>query len=197
VGTRWQDTEAPRGDAYDARWRRLAATGQDIHGEADLIENLLRESGGNRVLDAGCGTGRVAIELAARGFIVVGMDVDAQMLDAARVKAPELAWLQADLTDATAQLDTEFDVVVMAGNVMIFVDAGTEGEVLSQLSSLLAPSGLMVAGFSIRPAGLSLIEYDGLADAAGLEPMYRWATWDRQPYAGGDYAVSVHRVRGT
>jgi SAM-dependent methyltransferase len=197
VGTRWQDTEAPRGDAYDARWRRLAATGQDIHGEADLIEDLLRESGGDRVLDAGCGTGRVAIELAARGFSVVGMDLDAQMLDAARAKAPEVPWLLADLTEATAQFDTEFDVVAMAGNVMIFVDAGTEGEVLSQLSSLLAPSGLMVAGFSIRPAGLSLVEYDGLAKATGLELAHRWATWDREPYMGGDYAVSVHRVRGT
>ena len=195
MGTRWQDTDAPRGSAYDARWRRLAATGQDIHGEADLIENLLRDSGGDRVLDAGCGTGRVAIELAARGFSVVGMDVDAQMLDAARGKAPELPWLLADLTDASAQLDTKFDVVAMAGNVMIFVDAGTEGQVLSELSSLLAPSALLVSGFSIRPAGLSLATYDGLAEATGLELAYRWATWDRQPYMGGDYAVSVHRRR--
>ncbi|HEX7827307.1 MAG TPA: SAM-dependent methyltransferase, partial [Mycobacterium sp.] len=58
--TRWQDTDAPRGDDYDARWRSLAATGQNVHGEADLVESLLRESGGTRVLDAGCGTGRVA-----------------------------------------------------------------------------------------------------------------------------------------
>ncbi len=76
---------------------------------------------------------------------------------------------------------------------MIFVDAGTEGVVLTQLSSLLAPAGLLVAGFSLQPAGLTLAEYDRLADAVGLQLVHRWATWDRQPYDGGSYAVSVHR----
>ena len=193
MGSRWQDTGAPRGDDYDARWRKLAAAGQSIHGEADLIENLLRDTGGSRVLDAGCGTGRVATELAARGFSVVGIDLDDAMLAAARAKAPELDWIRADLTDATTQLSGEFDVVAMAGNVMIFLDPGTEGRVLEELSSLLAPRALLVSGFSLQPAGLSLPEYDRLAEAAGLEPVHRWATWDRQPYDGGRYAVSVHR----
>ena len=193
MGSRWQDTGAPRGEEYDARWRKLAAAGQSIHGEADLIESLLREMGGDRVLDAGCGTGRVATELAARGFSVVGIDLDEDMLAAARAKAPELDWIHADLADATAHLTSEFDVVAMAGNVMIFVDAGSEGRVLKELSSLLAPRALLVSGFSLQPAGLSLSEYDRLAEAAGLEPVHRWATWDRQPYDGGSYAVSVHR----
>ena len=81
MSTRWQRTDAPRGDDYDARWKRLAAAGQRIHGEADLVEALLRESGGTRVLDGGCGTGRVAIELAARGYTSSGVDLDAGMLD--------------------------------------------------------------------------------------------------------------------
>jgi SAM-dependent methyltransferase len=193
VGSRWQDTDAPRGDEYDNRWRRLAAQGQNVHGEADFIESLLRESGGNRVLDAGCGTGRVAIELAQRGFSVVGVDLDSDMLSVARAKAPRIRWIHADLAEASAHLDTEFDVVAMPGNVMIFVDSGAEGRVLRELSTLLAPSGLLVAGFRIRPAGLSLADYDRLASEAGLEPVERWSTWDRQPHAGGDYAVSVHR----
>jgi SAM-dependent methyltransferase len=196
VGSRWQDTGAPRGEEYDARWRKLAAAGQSIHGEADLIESLLRETGGDRVLDAGCGTGRVATELAARGFSVVGIDLDEDMLAAARAKAPGLDWIRADLADATAHLSSEFDVVAMAGNVMIFVEAGTEGRVLKELSSLLAPSALLVSGFSLQPAGLSLSEYDRLAEAAGLEAVHRWATWDQQPYDGGSYAVSVHRRPG-
>lgn len=193
MSTRWQATDAPRGDDYDARWHRLAAAGVGIHGEADLIEALLRESGGTRILDAGCGTGRVAIELAARGFSVVGLDVDARMLSTARAKAPELRWIEADLLDAGAHLDAEFDLVALAGNVMIFVEPGTEGRVLGQLAGLLTPGGLLVSGFEIRRDRLSLATYDRLAEAAGLSPVRRWATWDRQPYTGGDYAVSLHR----
>ena len=197
MGSRWQDTDAPRGDAYDERWRRLAAAGQGVHGEADLIESLLRETGGTRVLDAGCGTGRVATELAARGFSVVGMDLDEQMLATARAKAPELSWILADLSEASAHLNSEFDVVVMAGNVMIFVAGGTEATVISQLSAHLAPGGLLVAGFQLSTGRLTLNRYDDHAAAAGLELVERWATWDREPFGGGDYAVSVHRLTST
>jgi SAM-dependent methyltransferase len=191
--TRWQDTNAPRGDDYDARWRSLAATGQNVHGEADLVETLLRESGGTRVLDAGCGTGRVAIELANRGFSVVGVDVDPGMLSAARTKRPELPWVEADLTDLAHVVDEEFDVALLAGNVLIFVRPGTEGDVLHAVGERVAPGGLLVSGFSIRPDRLSLSNYDDLAEQAGLQPVARWATWNRDPFTGGDYAVSVHR----
>ena len=194
MGTRWQRSDKPRGQDYDVRWQRLAASGAAVHGEADLIESLLRESGGTRVLDAGCGTGRVAVELAARGFSVVGLDVDPTMLTAAHAKAPELRWIEADLVDAGAQLDETFDLVALPGNVMIFVERGTEGQVVDQLAALLERGGLLVAGFQLRTGRLTLDRYDELAAAAGLEPVHRWATWDRQPFSGGDYAVSVHRL---
>ena len=102
---RWQRSDAPRGDDYDARWRSLAAAGQNVHGEADLVEALLRESGGTSVLDAGCGTGRVAIELAERGLAVTGVDADPGMLGAARAKAPRLSWIEADLAGVQDALD--------------------------------------------------------------------------------------------
>ena len=193
MSSRWQDTEAPRGDAYDERWRQLEAAGQSIHGEADLIESLLRAMGGSRVLDAGCGTGRVAIELAARGFSVTGMDLDESMLSTARAKAPELRWILADLSEASAHLDSEFDVVALAGNVMIFVARGTEATVISQLATHLSPGGLFVAGFQLTTGRLTLDHYDTACATAGMELVDRWATWDREPFHGGDYAVSLHR----
>ena len=55
-------------------------------------------------------------------------------------------------------------------------------------------SGLLVAGFQLRPDRLSLAEYDRLTAAAGFVPLARWATWERGPFAEGDYAVSVHRA---
>jgi SAM-dependent methyltransferase len=195
VGTRWQGSDAPRGDDYDARWTSLAAQGRSVHGEADLVEVLLSESGDTRVLDAGCGTGRVAIELAKRGFSVTGTDTDAAMLTAAMAKAPALTWLEADLAELQDRLDAEFDLVVLAGNVMIFLSPGTEQRVLSQLVDRLVPGGLLVAGFQLRPDRLSLADFDRLCAAVGLEPVARWATWDRQPFNGGHYAVSLHRKK--
>lgn len=196
VSTRWQHTDAPRGDDYDARWRALEQRGQGIHGEADAVTALLTDTGGTRVLDAGCGTGRVAVELAHRGFDVVGVDADADMLSTARAKAPSLRWVEADLVDVvTAVPDLQadpVDVVVLAGNVMIFLADGTEGTVLAELTRCLRPGGRLVAGFGVRPDRLPLDRYDALAAAAGLIPVARWATWDGRPYADGDYAVSVH-----
>lgn len=193
VNTRWQGSDAPRGADYDRRWRTLAARGVEIHGEADLVEELLRADGLSRVLDAGCGTGRVAIELARRGYPVTGVDADPAMLATAAEKAPELPWLQADLASLDGRLDTGFDLVLLAGNVMIFLSPGTEGRVLEQLAARLAPGGLLVAGFQLREGRLALDDYDRFAAAAGLTPVHRWATWERAPYDGGDYAVSVHR----
>jgi 2-polyprenyl-3-methyl-5-hydroxy-6-metoxy-1,4-benzoquinol methylase len=197
MGTRWQDTDAPRGESYDARWARLAASGASVHGEADFVDALLTEAGGRHVLDAGCGTGRVAIELSRRGHSVVGIDADAGMLDVARGKDPESTWMLADLADLSASgganFNSPFDVILLAGNVMIFLTPGTESRVVHGLVDHLAPAGSLVAGFTIRSDRLQLAEYDRLAGAAGLELSARWATWDREPYDGGDYAVSVHR----
>ena len=124
---RWQESDVPRGAAYDRRFDALAAAGADVHGEAELIDSY----GPGSVLDAGCGTGRVAIELSRRGHEVVGVDVDTAMLERARAKAPGLAWVRGDLTDARIDLGRTFDIVVMAGNVLIFIPAGTESGVIA------------------------------------------------------------------
>ncbi len=196
MGTRWQDTDAPRGADYDARWEALANAGHGVHGEADLVDGLLGAAGGARVLDAGCGTGRVAVELARRGHSVVGVDADSDMLAAARVKEPGISWIHADLGDLATHLDDTFDLAVLAGNVMIFLEPGSEGPVLSQLADRLAPQGLLVAGFTVRPDRLPLDRYDELAAAAGFALEHRWATWGGETYTHGDYAVSVHRRTG-
>lgn len=189
--SRWQQTGAPRGADYDARWQELAESGENIHGEADLVESLLAGEG-RSVLDAGCGTGRVAIELARRGQRVWGVDSDPRMLQTATTKAPELPWHQADLAKLPDTLPESFDLVLLAGNVMIFLAPGTEADVVDALAGRLSPGGLLVAGFSLRPDQLTLEQYDRLAESAGLRLLHRWATWDREPYSGGDYAVSVH-----
>lgn len=194
-----------RGGDYDARWDEMAAAGANLHGEADLVQSLLEHTGGRRVLDAGCGTGRIAIELARRGMSVIGVDADQEMLSAAQAKSPGLAWARCDLADAD-HLQTvaagPFDLVLLAGNVMIFLAPDTEQQVLVNLAQRLVPGGLLVAGFSLN-ADLSVARYDAMAAAAGLHHLHRWSTWDRDPfpddgatddeYADKGYVVSVHR----
>lgn len=181
-----------RGDDYDARFARFEAEGHYLHGEADLVAGLLGDPPA-AVLDAGCGTGRVAIELARRGYVTVGIDVEASMLDAARSKAPDLEWILGDLSSAELP-DSHFDLVVAAGNVMIFLELGTEAAVVANLARTVSPGGFVVAGFQVGRQ-LTLARYDTLGASAGLDLVDRWATWDRAPYAGDDYAVSVHRRR--
>ena len=174
----------------------VAATGKDTHGEATFMEAL----GVRSVLDGGCGTGRVAIELARRGLEVVGVDADPGMLSAARAKAPELEWVLADLADlelpdADGPGRRRFDAAVLAGNVMIFVVPGTEGAVLERIAAHLHPGGRLVAGFQLVAGRIGLAHYDELAAAAGLTLSDRFATWNGDRWSpGGDYAVSVHRL---
>lgn len=183
----------PRGADYDARWKAMAEAGESIHGEADLVMGLLAEHGIDAtasVLDAGCGTGRVAIELTARGVDAVGVDLDEPMLEEARRKAPEQRWVLGDLLDVDAGGD--FDLVVMAGNVMIFVAPGTEGAVVANMAGQLRPGGLLVAGFQTGGGRLAVQDYEQHCRTAGLSTVHRWATWDRAPFDDGDYVVSVH-----
>lgn len=181
----------PLGDEYQRRFDELAASGTDVHGEATFV----RAYSPARVLDAGCGTGRVAIELARHGIEVVGVDVDEQMLATARKLAPELEWRQGDLASTELGRD-EFDVAVLAGNVLIFTAPGTNGAVLANVSSALRPGGRMIAGFSLQPGGYDLATLDADATTAGLALAERFGTWDREPHTGGNYAVSVF-VRAT
>ena len=194
--SRWDDREdVVRGADYNARWKALAAAGASIHGEVDLVESVLKQHDlvSPRLLDAGCGTGRVAIELAARGYTVAGVDLDETMLAEARTKMPNLNWHLGDLLDIA--LDQSFDVIVMAGNVMIFVEPGTEGEVVANMASHLVPGGLVIAGFQTGGGRLAVDDYDAHCDAASLDLVHRWSTWEREPFAGNDYAVSVHQSR--
>jgi len=193
VVNRWQESDRPRGADYDRRFEELAAAGMDMHGEAALVSEYAPAS----VLDAGCGTGRVAIELSRRGYEVVGIDLDEAMLGSARTKAPDITWLHGDLADPGLDLGNRtFDLIVMAGNVLIFVAPGTERQVIENAARWLRPGGRLITGYSIRPDGFGPSQHDPLAAHAGLVLQDRWSTWDKAPYTPGDtYAVAVHRRR--
>jgi SAM-dependent methyltransferase len=195
MATGWSKTGVSGSD-YDARFSQLERAGHDMHGEADFVASFDIHS----VLDAGCGTGRVAIELARRGFDVVGVDRDPSMLRAAFEKAPELQWHLADLATLVVpvvdgdQGERRFDAIIMAGNVMLFVDKGTEAAVIRNMARHLQTGGLLITGFQLNTGEIHLTDYDQFASQAHLQLLERWSTWDRQPWdPSSQYAVSVHQ----
>ena len=199
--TRWKEISRGRtGHEYAARFDQLAASGADVHGEAHLVTALAPS--GARVLDAGCGTGRVALRLAELDYDCVGVDLDPSMLDVARTRGPEIPWYEADLGSLRLPDEAPFDLVIAAGNVMPLLAEGTGPAVVANLAVLLARGGLFVAGFGLDPAHLPIPEptidlagYDAWCTQAGLVLEKRFASWDGQLYDGGGYAVSVHRRR--
>jgi SAM-dependent methyltransferase len=183
-----------RSQWYIDRFKRLAAEGVDLVGEARLIDALVAP--GSRILDAGCGTGRVGAELAARGHDVVGVDVDPALVAAAGSEHPGLKWFVADLVDLDLSSNGEsepFDAAVLAGNVMVFVEPGTECAILKQVGAHVRSDGIVVVAFGTgREYPLSSFDID--IEGAGLVLEHRFATWDLRPWtAGAPFAVSILR----
>jgi 2-polyprenyl-3-methyl-5-hydroxy-6-metoxy-1,4-benzoquinol methylase len=201
--TRWQElTGGTSGRDYAARFDAFAASGADVHGEASFCAALLPP--GARVLDAGCGTGRVAIRLAAQGFDVVGLDVDDSMLAVARDHDPALTWVLGDLADLPSELvaGPPYDLVLLAGNVVPLLAPGTLGSTVAALSRLVRDGGALVAGFGLDrthlPRGCpvtTLEEYDAALASRDLHVVDRFSTWDAAAYAPeAGYVVSVARA---
>lgn len=186
---------------YAGRFVRLAEQGEDVDGEARLVDALAPR--GARILDAGCGVGRVAAALARAGHRAVGVDADPVLVEAGRELYPDLPLAVLDLAGldgaalATAGLPTAFDLVVCTGNVLHFVADGTEGLVVGRLAATLVPGGRAVFGFA---TGRSYTHdrLDADAAAAGLVAEHRFGTWQCDPCsADGDWGVSVLRRTST
>jgi SAM-dependent methyltransferase len=202
MNARWQEiARATAGEDYAVkyaeRFREMAASGEDVHGEAAFVTRLLPAPA--RVLDAGCGTGRVAVRLHELGYDVVGVDADPEMLFVAAAEEPELYWLLGDL--ATVDLEMEFDLVLVAGNTIPLLEDGTLDDACARLAAHAVPGGLVACGFGLDvahlPAGCPvtlLADFEAAMAAAGLVEVDRFGTWAGaafDPDAG--YLVSVHR----
>jgi demethylmenaquinone methyltransferase/2-methoxy-6-polyprenyl-1,4-benzoquinol methylase len=120
----------------DRRWRRLCA------------EAAVRP--GDRVLDACCGTGDLALACARAGGRVIGLDFSERMLQRARRKAPELDWVRGDLL-ALPFADGSFDAATVGFGVRNVEDAGAA---FRELRRVLRPGGRLSVLEITRPRGL-------------------------------------------
>ena len=137
----------------DRRWRRLTARAVVRRGE--------------KILDACCGTGDLALAGRAAGGDVVGVDFSEAMLARARRKAPEMEWVQADAA-ALPFPDESFDAVTVGFGIRNLADL--EGG-LRELARVLKPGGRLGCLEITRPRGILRpffrVWFDGLVPAAG------------------------------
>jgi SAM-dependent methyltransferase len=180
--------------AYVQRFRRLAEQGQDLVGEARLVDAMLQRE--SRVLDAGCGFGRVGGWLAGVGHEVVGVDIDPVLIETARGDHPDAHWIVGDLAELdlpAVGVSEPFDAIVCAGNVMAFVERDARVEVLRRFAAHLRPDGRAVVGYG---GGRGYPFHAFLADAAaaGLVPDLLLSSWHLHPFTeDSDFLVAVLR----
>ncbi len=114
--------------------------------EVNRALNMLRPRGGERILDLACGSGRHSIELARRGFTVVGADISAELIAIAKHEAAaepglEVGFVEADLRQL--DFEAEFDLVLNLndGAVGYFESEEENHRTFAVISRALRPGG--------------------------------------------------------
>ncbi len=177
---------------YIQRFRDMEAEGKDLGGEARFVDAMVARN--SRILDAGCGPGRVGAFLHACGHDVVGVDVDPVLIAAAEEDHPGPEWLVGDLAGldlASRGVGERFDVIIAAGNVMAFLAPSTRRLVLSRLRAHLADEGRLVVGFGVG-RDYEFSDFRSDVSSAELNIELELSTWDLRPFISeSDFLVAV------
>ncbi len=151
------EEEVPLYDALSDDYDRFVNWENRLAYEMPFIERTLCEVDARRVLDAACGTGMHAIELARRGYKVVGADLSAPMIERAKENAAaagvEAHFVVAgfgELVEKLALSEVEgvsgqFDAVLCLGNSLPHaLGAEDLGDALADFAAVLRPGGLLL-----------------------------------------------------
>jgi SAM-dependent methyltransferase len=132
------------GEAYLRTVR--ATTPKEVALECDFIERALRVPVGARVLDAGCGLGAQTVELAARGYHMVGLDISATMVsrayDEAEDRGLQIDFVRGDMRDISFQ--EPFDALLCWGTTFGYFTEEENERTIRQFHRALKPSGMLL-----------------------------------------------------
>lgn len=198
---RWERLVTGHDSRYADHFAELIDGGEDVNGEARLADVLVPR--GARILDAGSGMGRVAAALVARGHDVTAVEKDPDLVARSRDRFPGVTVVESDILGLSpALLDqagrpASYDLVVVVGNVMVYLAEHTEVRALRTLGDLLTPTGRILVGFHPRKGpphsrGYPVADFREHVAAAGLEVEQLFGTYDLAP-PHEDYVVAVLR----
>ena len=205
--TRWErivQADPDHSTRYIDRFKAMAARGFDLDGEARAVDALVER--GARILDVGCGPGRVSVALAQRGHRVYGIDIDPVLIaEAERVarrsglapagQAGGVGFVVGDICAPYPPAVAPADLIVCAGNVITFLDGDTPAAALAQMAAGLAPGGRVAMGFGLG-RGYPMERFTADCAAAGLAIEARFSTWQFHPFTAESQFVVALLARG-
>ena len=132
------------GEAYLRTVR--ASTPKEVAAECDFIEKALRIPVGSRVLDVGCGLGVQTVELASRGYALVGLDISPTMVSRAYDEAEDhglhIDFVRGDMRDVT--FEEQFDALLCWGTSFGYFNEEENELTLRQFHQALRPNGTLL-----------------------------------------------------
>ena len=132
------------GEAYLRTVR--TATPKEVAVECDFIERALRVDPGSRVLDVGCGLGVQTVELASRGYHLVGLDISPTMVsrayDEAADRGLQIDFVQGDMREVT--FEDPFDALLCWGTTFGYFSEEENEVAIRQFYRVLKPHGMLL-----------------------------------------------------
>ena len=136
-------------DDFSSDYDRFVDWSGRLAVELPFIERELRALGARRVLDAACGTGMHALALARRGYVVVGADLSAGMIEQAQANAVaasvDVRFEVAGFGELNARIGSDFDAVLCLGNSLPhLLTPDDQASALADFAACLHPAGLLL-----------------------------------------------------
>jgi SAM-dependent methyltransferase len=149
-------------------WAFDAIIDRPVRKECAAIAAWLVERGvlpGASLLDAGCGTGRYATELARRGYVVHGVDASRELIDiATRSAGGSASAVSFEVGDILVSSTVRYDAILCRGVLNDFVSDADRQAVFERFAHALRPRGVLI---------LDVREWHASAERKSREPLFR------------------------
>jgi SAM-dependent methyltransferase len=159
--------KTPRPFYHEFAWAYDRIIDDDIARKCDFIADHFERNGvskESRILDAGCGTGRYSINLAERGYWVIGLDISEDLLDIARRRPlPSEGRLDFEIGNILDILPNGYDGILCRGVLNDFISDTSRDAAIRSLGRALRPHGTFI---------LDVRDWAGTLDRKSKEPIF-------------------------